>query len=254
LGKAVKKMIRVLIFNEFAHEQKHENVKAIYPCGMHATIRDFLSEEDDISVETVTLFNENLEINDLESIITEEKLQNTDVIMWWGHGHHGKVPDVVAARVQQAVLGGMGAVFLHSGHHSKPFKLLMGTTCNVDWREDGDLCRVWVTDPSHPITQGIDRFIKLDNEEMYCEPFGIPEPDKLLFINWYEGGEAFRSGAIWRRGYGKIFYFQPGHETYPVYHNKDVQTVIKNGVRWAAPDGYRASELKCHHVKKIGEQ
>ena len=146
-------MINVLIFNEFAHEQKHDRIRAIYPTGIHGCIRDFLQTEEDINVETVTLFNEDLEVNDLEAIITDEKLANTDVIMWWGHAHHGKVPDEVAKRVQNAVLGGMGAVFLHSGHHSKPFKLLMGTTCNVDWREDGDLCRVWVTDPSHPITQ-----------------------------------------------------------------------------------------------------
>ena len=244
-------MIRVLIFNEFAHEQKHEHVKAIYPNGMHATIRDFLNTEDDISVETVTLFNENLELNDLESMITEEKLQNTDVIIWWGHAHHQRVPDEVAMRIRRAVLGGMGAVFLHSGHHSKPFKILMGTTCNVDWRIDNsDSCRVWVTDPSHPITQGIDRFIDIPNEEIYCEPFGIPEPDQLLFINWYSGGEVFRSGATWKRGYGHIFYFQPGHEDYPIYYNEGVQKVIKNGVRWVAPV-YREFNLGCHHVKRI---
>ncbi len=246
--------MNVLIFNEFRHEQNKEKVKAIYPNGMHAVIKEFLEKDPDLKVETVTLFNDKLEVNDLENIITKEKLQTVDVIVWWGHMAHNLVPDVVAQRVRDAVLGGMGAVFLHSGHHSKPFKLLMGTTCNVSWREDGDLCRLWVVDPSHPITAGIERFMEVPHEEMYSEPFGIPNPDELLFISWYEGGEAFRSGATWKRGYGKIFYFQPGHETYPTYYLPDVQKVITNGVKWVAPTGKRDFELPCPHVKKIGEE
>ena len=246
-------MINVLIFNEFKHEQSHERIKAHYPKGMHGALAEYLSKDPEINVECVTLFNENIELNDLESIITDEKLANVDVIMWWGHAHHEKVPDVVAQRVQRAVLGGMGAVFLHSGHHSKPFKLLMGTTCNVDWRIGNDKCRVWVTDPSHPIVAGVDRFIELDGEEIYCEPFGIPEPEKLLFINWYEGGEVFRSGGLWRRGNGQIFYFQPGHEEYPTYYNEQILTVIKNGVKFVRPVTKRDFDLCCHHIKKIGE-
>ncbi len=247
-------MINVLIYNEFKHEQAHDHIKAFYPDGIHGAIRDFLKTEEDMNIETVTLFNEENGVNDLESIITDDKLANTDVILWWGHAYHGWVPDKVAERVQNAVLGGMGAIFLHSGHHSKPFRRLMGTTCNVDWRIGDDLCRLWVIDPSHPITQGLGRYIEVEHEEMYSEPFGIPEPDKLLFVSWYEGGEIFRSGAIWRRGYGKVFYFQPGHEDYPVYHNKSVQQVIKNGIRWAKPDGYRERHLDCHWVKRIGEE
>ena len=244
-------MINVLIFNEFKHEQVHEHIRQIYPEGMHGAIRDFLQTQEDINVECVTLFKENQEVNDLENIITDEKLANTDVILWWGHAYHHYVPDSVAYRVQMAVLGGMGAIFLHSGHHSKPFRLLMGTTCNVDWRENGDMCRLWIVDPSHPITKGLGRYIEVEHEETYCEPFGIPEPDKLLMIGWYEGGETFRSGAIWRRGYGKVFYFQPGHEDFPVYHNKDIQKVIINGVRWANPEGFREKDLYCHHISPI---
>ena len=246
-------MIRALIFNEFSHEQTQEAVKKLYPQGMHQTIKEFLEADDDVTVECVTLFNENHEVNDLESIITDEKLENTDVILWWGHGHHSKVPDTVAKRVHKAILAGMGGIFLHSGHHSKPFKLLMGTTCDVDWREGLDYCYAWVVDPSHPITRGIDRYIKIDNEEVYCEPFGIPEPDQLLFISTYEGGEAFRSGATFKRGNGKIFYFQPGHESFPVYYNKGVQRVIKNAVKWVCNDGYRDNHMSCHHIKPLTE-
>lgn len=245
-------MIRVLIYNEFRHEQTKEDVRAIYPDGIHGVLGDMLRQDGDIRVETVTLYGENGVENDLGALLTKERLESTDVLIWWGHARHALVPDEVAARVRDAVLGGMGAVFLHSAHHSKPFKLLMGTTCNVDWREDGDLCRVWAVDPSHPITEGVDRFIELPHEETYCEPFGIPEPDQLLFVSWFEGGEVFRSGAVWRRGYGKIFYFQPGHETYPIYHNAQVQRVIRNGVRWTARSKHPTT-LGGAHIKKLGE-
>ena len=235
-------MIRVKIFNEFIHEKKEETVRSIYPDGIHNTIADFL-RSDDVIVTTVTL-------DSIKEGLSQEELDNTDVLLWWGHVAHNLVPDEIAERVKNSVLKGMGFIPLHSGHHSKPFKLLMGTTCNVNWREDGDFCRLWVCDPSHPICSGIDRYIEIEHEETYTEPFGIPEPDQLLFISWYEEGETFRSGCCYKRGYGKIFYFQPGHESYPTYYNKDVQTVIKNAVKWAAPD-YRVKELICPWVPKI---
>lgn len=236
-------MIKVTVYNEFVHEKKEEAVKAIYPNGIHRAIADFLGS-DDITVRTVTL-------DEPECGLTDDVLRDTDVLIWWGHMAHNLVPDEVAARVRDNVLMGMGLIVLHSGHHSKPFKLLMGTSCNLNWREDGDMERLWVCDPSHPICRGIGRYIELEHEEMYAEPFGIPEPEHLLFIGWYEGGEVFRSGATYRRGNGKIFYFQPGHESFPTYYNSDVQTVIRNAVYWAAPD-LRVNELVCPHVKKIG--
>ncbi len=236
-------MIKVTIYNEFHHEQNVESIKKIYPEGMHEVIADFL-KCDDMDVKCFTLYN----VND----ITDEVLDNTDVLLWWGHIKHNDVPDEVAERVQNAVLKGMGFIPLHSAHHSKPFKRLMGTTCNLSWREHGDMERVWVVNPAHPIAQGIDRYFEVEHEEMYGEPFGIPEPDQLVFIGWYEGGEVFRSGCCYFRGNGKIFYFQPGHESYSTYYNKDVQTVIRNAVRWAAPT-YRVSDLPCPQVEKIGE-
>lgn len=232
-------MLKVLIYNEFVHERDKKNkASVIYPDGIHMVLKDAL--KDEFEVKTVTL--------DTCDLITEDLLNETDVIIWWGHVRHKQVPDEVAQRVQQAVLGGMGMVTLHSGHDSKPFKLLMGTNCHLKWREDGDYERIWVCKPSHPIVQGIDRFIMLEHEETYGEPFGIPEPDETILIGGYEGGEVFRSGCCWQKENGKIFYFQPGHETFPTYYNKDVIKVIKNAINWAAPT-YR-EKLTCDKVEK----
>lgn len=239
-------MIRVTVWNEFIHEKEMDEVKKIYPDGIHAAIADFLGKEEDIEVRCATLDME-------ECGLTQEVIDNTDVLLWWGHCAHGSVPDEIVDRVQEAVLKGMGMIFLHSAHHSKPFRRLMGTSCNLCWREDGDMERLWVVDPGHPITQGLGKYFELEHEEMYGEPFGIPEPQKVVLLGWYEGGEAFRSGCCYVRGNGKIFYFQPGHETYPTYHNKDVQTVIKNAVRWAEPVN-RVEKLECPQVKAPGKE
>ena len=231
-------MIKVTIYNEFFHEKHHEEVKALYPEGIHMALKHQL--DSDFDVRTVTLDN----VQDL----TEELLNDTDVLIWWGHVQHDKVPDEVAERVQRAVLDGMGAIFLHSGHHSKPFRTLMGTSCNLTWREDGDYEMVWNVKPSHPIAQGIGRFIYLDHEETYGEPFAIPEPDEVVFIGSFQGGEVFRAGVTYRRENGKVFYFQPGHETYGAFRNAEVLTVIRNAIRWAAPI-YR-QRINCPWVKR----
>ncbi len=233
-------MIKVTIFNEFRHEKQKESIRAIYPDGIHGAIKAGI-EDEEILVRTVTL-------DDPECGLTQEVLDDTDVLLWWGHMAHHEVPDEVAQRVRDAVHSGMGAIFLHSGHHSKPFRLLMGTPCNLTWREDGDYELVWVVNPAHPIAQGIGRFIKLEEVETYGEPFSIPEPDELVFIGSYEGGEVFRSGCCWQRGNGRVFYFQPGHETYPIYHQPEIVKVIKNAIHWAKPT-YRAI-IECPHVKK----
>jgi len=234
-------MIKVTVWNEFHHEREKDEIKTIYPDGMHKTIADFLNC-DDITVRTATLLDE-------ECGLTQEILNDTDVLIWWGHCKHSLVPDEVAQHVRDAVLGGMGFIPLHSSHHSKPFKLLMGTSCNLSWRDDGDFERIWVCNPAHPIVQGIDRYIKLPHEEMYGEPFDIPEPDQLIMIGTYEGGEVFRSGCCYQRGAGKIFYFQPGHESYPTYYIPEIQRIIKNAVYWAKPT--IRTKLDCPQVRKL---
>ena len=238
-------MIRVLVWNEFHHERIHESVMKIYPNGIHEAIAEFLGKEEDITVRCAHLGMENCGI-------TKEILDETDVLIWWGHMKHGDVPDSVANLVRDAVLDGMGAIFLHSAHHSKPFKALMGTSCNLTWRESDDTELLWVIDPAHPITRGIDRFFRLEGEETYGEPFVIPNPDKVLLIGNYSGGEVFRSGVLYERGNGKIFYFQPGHETYPTFYNENVQLIIKNAVRFVNP-AYRCT-ITCPHVRTVNDE
>ena len=237
-------MIRVTIWNENVHEKKHPLVREIYPEGIHEALASGLKAHDtggDLSIRTATL--------DMpEHGLTKEVLEETDVLTWWGHCAHNEVKDEIVDRVQQRVLEGMGLIVLHSGHFSKIFKRLMGTACALKWREAGERERLWVINPGHPIAQGIGPCIELEHTEMYGEPFSIPEPEEQVFISWFEGGEVFRSGNCWHRGNGKIFYFRPGHETYPIYHHKDVQRVITNAVHWAAPKAFWKDVSKAPNI------
>ncbi|MEK3888731.1 ThuA domain-containing protein [Bacillus sp. FSL K6-3431] len=220
-------MTKVTVWNENRHEQTNPLVQEVYPKGIHQAIATFLQEAG-VDVKTATL-------DEPEHGLTEEVLNETDVLIWWGHMAHHEVADEIVNKVQQRVLDGMGLIVLHSGHFSKIFKKLMGTSCDLKWREADEKERIWVLDPSHPIAEGIGEYIELEKEEMYGEHFDIPAPNELLFVSWFEGGEVFRSGCTYRRGNGKIFYFRPGHETYPTYYNKDIQRVITNAVQWAKP-------------------
>jgi len=227
-------MIRVTVWNENVHEQKHPAVQKIYPQGIHTAIADGLRRLDtagQLEVRTATL-------DQPGNGLTDEVLGSTDVMTWWGHCAHDKVDDKVVARVAARVHQGMGLIVLHSGHFSKIFKRLMGTPCALKWREAGERERLWTINPAHPIARGIGPCIELEHTEMYGEPFSIPEPEEQVFISWFEGGEVFRSGNCWRRGNGRIFYFRPGHETYPIYHNPVIQQVIHNAVHWAAPSAW----------------
>lgn len=218
--------IKVTVWNEFRHEKSSKDVSRIYPNGMHVTIAEALKATGEMAVRTATL-------DEPENGLTEEVLADTDVLLWWAHCAHGEVSDEVVRRVQNRVLAGMGLIVLHAGHFSKIFCKLMGTNCSLKWRAVAEKERLWVVEPSHPIAEGIGEYIELPNTEMYGERFDIPTPDEIVFISWFEGGEVFRSGCTWQRGNGRIFYFRPGHETYPIFHNEQVQRVLANGVRWA---------------------
>ena len=220
--------IRVTVWNEFRHEREDEAIAAIYPDGIHGAIAGGLQGRGDFAIRTATL-------DEPDQGLPQAVLDQTDVLTWWGHKAHPAVLDETVERVHQRVLDGMGLVVLHSGHHSKIFKRLMGTTCNLKWREADDRERLWVVAPGHPIADGLGEYIELEGEEMYGEPFDVPEPETLVFVSWFTGGEIFRSGCCYERGSGRIFYFRPGHETYPTYHSDDVLKVIANGIRWAAP-------------------
>lgn len=220
--------INVLVWGEYRHEKSNPKVAAIYPDGMHEAIAASLRKHPGLEVGTAWL-------DQPDHGLGGNVLDRTDVLVWWGHMAHSEVSDAAVAEVRRRVLEGMGLIVLHSGHYAKVFKALMGTTCSLKWREATDKERIWNIAPHHPITAGIGEFFEIPAEEMYGEPFGIPTPDELIFISWFTGGEVFRSGATWQRGNGKVFYFRPGHETYPTYHQPDVQRVIANAVRWAAP-------------------
>jgi trehalose utilization protein len=219
-------MARVTVWNEYRHERESDVVAEVYPDGIHAVLAAALREGGH-EVRTATLDE------GPEHGLTEAVLDETDVLVWWGHAAHDEVRDAVVDRVHERVLDGMGLIALHSAHYSKPFKRLMGTSCSLKWREAAERERLWTIEPSHPIADGIGEYVELEETEMYGERFDIPAPDTLVFTSWFEGGEVFRSGCCYRRGSGKVFYFRPGHETYPIYHDEDVRQVLRNAVEWA---------------------
>lgn len=220
-------MIRVTVWNEFIHEREYEGIRRIYPDGIHGAIGEFLAKNTDISVRYATL--------DMpEHGLSAEVLNETDVLIWWGHAAHDKVSDIVVERVKERVLCGMGLIALHSAHHSKIMKTLLGTTLNLHWKNDVSE-RIFCVNPAHPIAAGITEPIFLEKEEMYGEFFDIPKPDDEIFLGWFDSGHVFRSGVTFTRGMGKIFYFQPGHEEYPIYYHPQIERIITNAVRWATP-------------------
>ncbi len=233
-------MIKVTVWNENYHDRTDEATQKMYPGGLHSVIASFLKKEEEFEVRCATL-------DEPDCGLSDEILEDTDVLLWWGHCKHDDVPDELAEKIQQRVLRGMGVIFLHSAHMSKPFRRLMGTSCTLKWRDE-DRERLWTVMPSHPIAEGVDEYIELEKEEMYGERFDIPQPDELIFIGWFSGGEVFRSGCTWYKGLGKVFYFQPGHETNPSYHNEQVQKIITNAVKWAKPQ-VMIDKLDCPHVK-----
>jgi trehalose utilization protein len=223
-------LLRVTVWNEHVHERREASVKKLYPDGMHAPIVEGIQRElgDAVSVRVATL-------EDSEHGLSEEQLAKTDVLTWWGHAAHDQVDDRVVERVHKRVLGGMGIVVLHSGHYSKIFRKLMGTTCSLRWRSDpgGERAVIWTVNPSHPIAAGVPQPIVIPHDEMYGEFFDIPPPDEVVFICSYEGGEVFRGGCCYQRGAGRVAYFSPGDQEYPVYHQGEIQRVIANAVAWA---------------------
>jgi trehalose utilization protein len=235
--------VKVTVWNEYMDDQKKDAIRNVYPEGLHITIADFLNKDKDITA-GVSI------ITDPEQGLSAGVLDNTDVLVWWGHVHHHEVNDQAVQRVVDRVQRGMGIIFLHSAHKSKPFMALMGTSGRLSWREAEERSRLWTVSPAHPIAAGLPETFLLDQEEMYSEPFGIPEPQCTVFISWFQGGNVFRSGVTFQREYGRVFYFQPGHETYPTYHNANIQKVITNAVKWARPI-VTVTDRECPRVEPL---
>lgn len=231
--------INVTVWNEFRHEKQEgrggDLVRRAYPQGIHQAIADRLKAAD-IEVRCATL-------DEPEHGLNDEVLNHTDVLVWWGHIAHAEVSDALVDKIQKRILSGMGLIVLHSGHFSKIFKRMMGTSCSLLWREVGEKERVWTIEPSHPIARGVPSSFVIPHTEMYGERFDIPQDGRIIFMSWYEGGNVFRSGVAFERGHGKIFYFAPGHETFPIFYDPTIAGIIDNAVRWAAPAKYR--EITC---------
>ena len=232
------KAIAATVWNEYRHEKTNDKIARIYPEGMHAAIAAHLNQAGGIKARTATL-------DEPDHGLSEKVLGATDVLLWWGHAAHTEVRDEIVDRVQAHVIAGMGIILLHSSHFSKIFRRLMGTTCSLKWREVGEREILWCTKPGHPITQNLPDPIILEHTEMYGEFFDVPEPEETIFISHFAGGEVFRSGCTWKRGAGKVFYFRPGHETYPIFHQPEVLQIITNAVRWLAPVGAMQFDCPC---------
>lgn len=244
--------LNITVWNEYLHELENDVVGALYPDGIHMTLARALEERLGADVAAATLRQE-------EHGLTQKLLDDTDVLIWWGHKAHDEVDDAIVTRVQQAVLGGMGLIVLHSGHNSKIFHRLMGTNCSLKWREADEKERLWNLQPSHPIMAGVPDYFELPQEEMYGERFDVPDPDELLMLSWFQGGEVFRSLCVWRRGHGTVVYFRPGHETYPTYHDDNVLRIIANAANYAAarlrrPDTGSPNTAPIESVPNVGKE
>ncbi|MFI7006458.1 ThuA domain-containing protein [Streptomyces sp. NPDC050145] len=224
--------MRILVFNENHHERTRPEIRERYPLGIHGTLAAALGERlgPEAEIEVATQ-------DQPEHGLGPDQLDGTDVLVWWSHLLHAEMDDDTVRRVRQRVLAGMGLVVLHSGAGSKLFTSLMGSSCDRRWRHGDDRQLVWTVKPGHPIAAGVPQPLVIEHDEMYGEPFDLPEPDELVFISWFSGGEVLRSGACYTRGAGRIFYFSPGDQECPVYHQSGVQQVIANAVRWAVPTG-----------------
>ena len=178
-------------------------------------------------------------------------LDTADVAVWWAHHYHGKVQDELVEKIVDRVHRGMGLICLHSAHKSKVFMRVTGASGSLKWREVGEKERLWCVDVTHPINEGLGEYVDVEQEEMYGEPFDIPTPDELIYLGWFQGGEVLRSGFVVKRGRGKMFYLNCGHETYPIYKNENIRKILVNASNYVKPNQPILDELKCPHITEF---
>jgi trehalose utilization protein len=225
---STQRLPRVTIWNEYRTEREREDVRRVYPDGMHTPIANYLRAQG-VTVRVATF-------DEPEHGLSQAVLDETDVLIWWGYTVHEEVDDRVVERVHARVLQGMGLIALHSAHYSKIFRRLMGTSCSLNWRDIGEKERLWIVAPGHPIARGLGEYFEIPHAEMYGEPFDVPPPDELVLVSWFAGGDVFRSGCCYFRGRGKVFYFRPGDQVYPIYFQDEVLRVIYNAACWATSE------------------
>ena len=119
-------------------------------------------------------------------------------------------------------------------HEGSVWKLTLPQCVFPAWRADGAPSHVTTLLPQHPIAAGLPEHWDVAKTEMYDEPFHVPTPDAVIFEEKWDKGEHFRSGCVWTVGHGRVFYFRPGHETFPVYLQVEPLRVLENAVRWLA--------------------
>lgn len=235
--------MKIVVFCEKNPSMLTPEGLAAYPEGMGVYLKNILSEDgNDVTYIEVT--------DDGEQNYDEDVLKGCDVAVWWGHWYHDRVSDKLVDQLVENVQKGMGLICLHSAHRSKPFLRLLGTTGCLKWREDAEKERVWCVDLTHPINKGVGEFVDVAHEEMYGEPFDIPTPDELVYLGWFQGGEVLRSGCVFKRGRGKLFYFNPGHETYPTYKNPSIVKILKNACEYLKPTTPLLETIECHHIEE----
>ncbi len=235
-------------------ENKKSVPTEVYPSNIRGAIADALNVSEVVNIVAATAC-----LDDDHQGITADVLRNIDVLIWWGHARHDEVTDETAELVRSAVHNdGLGFLPLHSAHYSKPFKAVLSANGHLKggWRENdnpADTEEITVAAPKHPIAEGIVGFT-IDQEEMYGAPFDVPPYQVVVFQSYFPtGGEYFPSfattvgkgidpafasgsgnGANQGEGAGRVFYFRPGHETFPTYHLPVVQKILRNAVLWLA--------------------
>jgi trehalose utilization protein len=205
--------------------------KEVYPNDIRGAVAAELAKLRGYTVKTATL-------SDPEQGISQAALDATDVLIWWGHLKHGDVSDTGVERIVKRVReGGMGIIFLHSAHFAKPLKAVLGASgAWKDYVNDRSPHRITVADPKHPIARGVRDFV-IPQEERYEEPFIVPTPEAVVFEGYYEKTKTkARQGLCWTIGKGRVFYFRPGHEEFPVFFMPEVRRIMRNAALWAARD------------------
>ena len=214
--------VKALVWSEFTEP------KDVYPKGIHGDIAAHLNAGGEVEAKVVQLADPDQGVSDAD-------LEWADVLLWWGHKHHGKVTDETIGRIVKAVKeGGMGYFAIHSAHYSRGLIALLEDKCGLGGVGDGGAETVSVVAPDHPIAKGVKDFV-IPRVEYFIEPFTVPEPEAVVFRSTYEKTDGwFRTGCCWTVGKGRVFYFRPGHETYPIIRQPEVQKCIYNGALWAA--------------------
>ncbi len=202
--------------------------RSVYPDDVDGALGEDLTRREGLTVHRARL-------NDPDAGLSDAALDATDCLIWWGRLRHGDVPDDRARAVVERVKAGrLGFVALHASFASKPFQTLMGTPCEPEaWRNDGSPEHVVVQEPNHPLARGIQPFT-IPQSIMYAEPFAVPKPEAVVLVSSWGQGETFRSGLTWTVGQGRVVYFRPGHDAFPVLFHPSVRQVIANAVQWAS--------------------